>query len=140
MSTNDIQEVVITCSVVASRQRMTFLPRMFPGCFAHGEHAVYGFMSSFCKEYNGGDWEFYTLSNGGFFMALLGDQPMRLQIDTNMCDQQMSAQAAGIVVSLFALGLMAERTQSDRVINHYHLLRDFVECHPEASKIYQAID
>ena len=140
MSITEAQENLITASVVASRQRMNFLPQMFPGCYLHGEHTVYGLMDSFCQDYNGAYWEFYTLSNGGFFMAPLTDQEMHIQIDMNMFEGVMSAQAAGVVVSLYALCIFAERTQNERIIDHYHLLRDFVGSHPESSKIYQAID
>ena len=132
------------CPVVAMKvsdeARMSFLPQMFPRCFMNGENAVYGFMDKFCEAYNGGYWEFFTLSNGGFFMSPnLGDK-VELSIELNGFDGELSSQAAGIVVSLYALCLMAESSRNDAVIENYHLLRDYALDHPESGKILRAID
>lgn len=32
---------------------------------------IFAWMERFCNEYSGGIWSFYTLSNGGAFMALM---------------------------------------------------------------------
>lgn len=46
------------------------------------------------EDYNGGFWNFYTLTNGGFYMAPAGDKRMRLEVDGNGFSGEMSADAA----------------------------------------------
>ena len=134
-------ETVVIASLVPEAARMNFLPRMFPNCFIAGEGAVYDFMRAFCEAYDGGRWEFYSLSNGGFFMAPATTEALNIKIDTNYTDVTLSPHGAGIVVSLFALCLMAERTGIEQIIENYHNLRDYaIYQHPEKSKISRAID
>ena len=52
----------------------------------------------------------------------------------------LSADAAGIVASLFAVGQLANQTGDDHVIELYHLLRDYAFEHQEAGNILRAID
>ena len=96
-------ETVVIASLVPEAARMNFLPRMFPNCFIAGEGAVYDFMRAFCEAYDGGRWEFYSLSNGGFFMAPATTEALNIKIDTNYTDVTLSPHGAGIVVSLFGL-------------------------------------
>ena len=53
-------------------------------------------------------------------------------------NEEMSADAAGIVVTLFTLSHMAERVPS--LADRYYDLMEYIDCHPEAGKIYAAID
>ena len=57
---------------------------------------------------------------------------------------RLSADAAGIVATLFALGqLAAEIAGTDAagaLIDRYHFMRGFAAGHPEAAAIYRAID
>jgi hypothetical protein len=52
----------------------------------------------------------------------------------------MSADAAGIVASLFALCDLANRVGEDKMINQYHWLRDFAIEHAESRFIMGPID
>jgi len=130
----------VTATLVTLEDRMDFLPAMFPGCFVHGEAMVYTWMERLSKDYNSGYWEFYQLSNGGFYLAPKTDKTFWLEVEGNGFHDAVSADAAGVIASLFALCQMAEHTRSDAVIDNFHLLREFVSYHPEAVKIWQAID
>jgi hypothetical protein len=69
---------------------------------------------------------------------------MRLQVDGNGFDGDVSADAAGIVVTLFALCQLAEEVagthDADAFSEHYHRLRAFADSHAEAGAIFRAID
>ena len=70
--------------------------------------------------------------NGGSF---------RISVDTNGYEGEMSADAAGITVCLFACSHLSFRYSNDEVFgDHFHMLREFAVEHAEASAIFAAID
>ena len=99
-------------------------------------------MDRFCDEYNGGIWSFYTLSNGGAFMAPDADSydKWHLLNSMNGNDADMSAEAAGIAVCLIEYSHHACRTECDAMTEHYYCLRDYALQHPESSAILSIID
>jgi hypothetical protein len=135
----------VSATLVPIEQRMDFLPFFFgPRLMIQGENAVYGWLSSVSSNYKGGYWNYYTLSNGGFYMApRIGDK-MHLIIPGNWYDGKMSADAAGIVATLFGLNILMHRLpdsdERDMLIDHYYRLRNFASSHPEADFIACAID
>ncbi|WP_228291753.1 antirestriction protein, partial [Klebsiella aerogenes] len=52
-------------------QRVAFWPGHFGSIpqWIILEPTVFAWMDRFCADYHGGIWQFYTLSNGGAFMA-----------------------------------------------------------------------
>ena len=131
-------------SVFAQRvddsERMMSLPRHFGQRLLIFEGAVYDFMRRFAADYQGAYWQFYELSNGGFYMAP-DEGPFRLSVDSNGYEGMMSADAAGITVCLFACSHLSFRYSEDNVFgDHFHFLRAFAAEHAEASAIFAAID
>jgi hypothetical protein len=128
---------------VPEKARSTFLPNLVSvplmGLF---ENKVYDFLDKFCEGYNGGYWEFYRLSNGGGYMApSIDDTTMKLEIESNGYSGTMSGDAAGIVVTLFALNYLIWRfPHATMLIDHYHALRDYAAEHSESAAIFAAID
>jgi len=45
------------------------------------EPLVYAITDNIAEEYNGGFWEFYTLSNGAFYMAPHSDTPFKVSCE-----------------------------------------------------------
>ena len=133
----------ITAERVEERKRTSFL---FELCkreleALHFEHLVYAWMGKL-SSYTGGYWDFYKLSNGGGYMALVKEDTVTIN-STNGFSFEMSSDAAGIVVTLFAMSHASEIFQGgarDSMIDQYHNLLDYIEFHPEAAKIYGAID
>ena len=125
-------------------QRLNFLSMMFGRNFMRGEALVYGWLSRLSEDYNGGFWNYYTLTNGGFYMAPATDKALRLVVAGNWFEGELSADAAGIVATLFALGQIAAEIQgtaeADALIDRYYFLRDFAAEHAEAGLIFRAID
>jgi hypothetical protein len=48
-----------------------------------GEALVYGWLEQLSEDYTGGFWDFYTLSNGGFYMAPSGDKRFDIDVSGN---------------------------------------------------------
>ena len=98
------QSILTTATRVPVNRRMQFLPRFLGHDMRAGEALVYDWMQALAPDYGGGYWEFYELSNGGFYMAPeLGCETIRIRCPGNFYDATMSPDAAGIVATLYAL-------------------------------------
>ncbi|MEX3581631.1 MAG: antirestriction protein [Burkholderia sp.] len=133
----------ITAALVPDDQRLDFLPAFFgPDLMMYGEALVYKWMGRLSHHYKGGFWLFHSLSNGGYYMA--PNQPVRLRVAVagNGFDAFVSADAAGVIATLFALGQLAatENGAHERFCDLYHALRDYAGGHAEAAFIDRAID
>jgi Antirestriction protein len=115
----------ITSSVVPDELRLNVLPRYLGRHFLQGEALVYDWAGRLCHTYDGGFWNFFTLSNGGFYMAPANLGRVHVRWHLNGYNDSMGADAFGIVVTLFALCHLAEKTRDDAIINRYHELRTF---------------
>jgi Antirestriction protein len=135
---SDANAVIAT--VESAALRFQFLPTHFGQHMILGEALVYGWLDRISNDYTGGPWEFFSLSNGGFYMAPVTDKPFKIEVATNYFSGEMSADAAGVVATLFALCDLANRFGEARLIDRYHWLRDFAIEHAEASLIMGAID
>ena len=125
---------------VNEHARIGTLPRHFGRHMLIVENRIYSFLRQFSTDYTGGYWNFYELSNGGFYMAP-ELETVRLVIASNGYEDQMSGDAAGITVCLFAFShLSFEYPQLETFARHFHRLRDFAADHAEAQKIFGAID
>ncbi len=125
---------------VANDERMKMLPKLFGREVLTVEYAIYAFMRKLAREYTGGFWTSFELSNGGFYIAPECETAFHIYVETNGFEGTMSADAAGITACLFALSHLSFQVQNESIANHYHELRDFALEHPEASAILAAID
>lgn len=130
----------ITARLIPLDEREGFLPRHAGTEFLRYEMLTYTIMDQACDQYGGGLWDFYELSNGGFFMAPDIEEPVHLIWADNFFDGFMSAKAAGIGISLMAQSQMAYATNSARFANAYHCLREYALDHEEAGSIFRFID
>lgn len=130
----------ITSAVVPEELRLNVLPRYLGRHFLTGESYVYDWAGRLCAAYRGGLWNFFTLSNGGFYMAPAALGHVAVRWHMNGYSDLMGADAFGITVTLFALCHLAEKTHDDTIIDRYHQLREFASQHVEAANILRAID
>ncbi|MGL4859120.1 MAG: antirestriction protein [Enterobacteriaceae bacterium] len=93
----------------------------------------------FSKDYSSDYWHWYTLSDGGFFICPRTEKTYRIEVYSNHYQGEMSAQALGITVSLYALCAMAESGYGF-FIELYQRLRGYALQHPEGAEIGAAID
>jgi hypothetical protein len=130
----------IEAYLVSEDARIGTLPRHFGARMMTVEHMVYHFMREFVADYKGAFWNFYELSNGGFYMAPSCD-PVTLNVHTNGFEGTLSAEAAGITVCLFTFSHLSFQQPSQDVFSrHFYALREFALDHKEAGLIFAAID
>ncbi|RKE23735.1 antirestriction protein [Paraburkholderia sp. BL23I1N1] len=130
----------IASAVVPDELRLNVLPRFLGRHYLTGESLVYDWAARLCRTYQGGLWHFFTLSNGGFYMAPADSARVHVRWHLNGYSDMMGADAFGIVTTLFALCHLAENTLDDTVIGRYHQSREFATQHMEAANILRAID
>ena len=119
--------------------RSNFLPQKVPHLFLVFETLVYHYAGVFSKEYRGGDWNYYDLSNGGFYMSLQSDDDFHVVL-RNFCDGYLSANALGIAASMCALYELANETYQAYLLKSFQQLKAYVCSHPEASEILRAFE
>lgn len=136
----NLEMEIITATKVADEDRLNFwLRHVGMAKMLAFERHVYCWMRRLCSHYDGGYWNFYDLSNGGFYIAPADEKKMWLTWPGNYFNDEMSADAAGIVVTLYALNDFAEQI-SPAFGEKHRQLYDYIESHPEAQAIYAAID
>ncbi|MCX5565804.1 antirestriction protein [Alcaligenes phenolicus] len=131
---------LITVQRVEDEKRMDFLPNALGKHYLRGERLVFSWLRELSDDYQGGYWHYYLLSNGAFYMAPDITSKLRLVWANNFFDGEMSADAAGIVATLYGLNHLISITHEDMLIDRYHGLREYVDQHPESSLIWRAID
>jgi hypothetical protein len=137
--TNEAQ-TRITSAVVPDELRLNVLARYLGRHYPTGESYVYDWAARLDRTYQGGLWHFFTLSNGGFYMAPAQSGRVHAHWHLNGYSDMMGADAFGITVTLYALCHLAEKTLDDAIIERYHQLREFASQHVEAANILRAID
>ena len=121
---------------------MAFLPRLFgPRLFLIGEHAVYGFMERLSPaDYNGGLWDFYGFKGEPLYLAPTSRPRFHLSSDGNGYEGEVSADAAGIIATLFAFSHLSFSHDAKALTDGFARLYAYAADHPEARAIFQAID
>lgn len=132
----------ITSSLVPESARMDTVDKLFGIQYVLKlEPTVFQFAEHLAENYDYGYWQFYTLSNSGFYMALRSDTIYNVSCD-NGFEGQMTADALGIVACLYAYSNLSFGDGEFAVIcaNHYHWLREYAMDHAEVRSILRAID
>ena len=102
---------------------------------------VYGFMNRFNDAYNGGYWDFNITQNSAFYISLSTDKPVHLVNSLNFSSETMSADAAVVVLTIFACSYGLDKWPEDEaILNTFDLLMSVVGDHPESSEIYRLLD
>jgi hypothetical protein len=134
---------VITRNTVINNQCIKHTDDLFGIRFPLNiEPAIYSIAGNIASEYDGAYWEFYRLSNGGFYMAPCSDKPYQIRCD-NGYEGKLSPDALGITACLYAyshLSFSNNAAFAELCANHYHWLRAYMLEHKEASAILSAID
>jgi len=132
---------VITKTQVPESERLEFLPRFVGKYFTNYESMVFDKLREASNgKYTGGYWEFYTLSNGGFYMELCQDEPLEMECIDNYYNGTMSAQAASIAVNLCVQNAFAWQVDAEKHSEHFYQLRTYASQHEEAAQIFAFID
>jgi hypothetical protein len=134
---------IITRQQVQEDQRINHTAEVFGIHFPlRLEPYVYTFTKAISHDYNGGYWEFYALSNGGFYMAPNSACLFHVACE-NGFEGDLSADALGITACLYAyshLSFTSSNEFAETCARQYHMLRDYMMEHPEVQVILGAID
>ena len=138
------QETPITATPLDDAQRMSVPARLFGVMFTTRiEPFIFGIARTLSKDYDGGYWEFYTLSNGGFYMAPAADEVFHVRCG-NGHEGTMSGDALGVTCCLYAyshLSFAGPDALAGECARQYHLLREYMLAgHAEAPAILAATD
>ena len=140
--TKQSTQTIVTRELVPEDRRMDVADRLFGPKFPlRIEPTVYIVTERMAEDYHGGYWDFYTLSNGGFYMAPSGDHFYHVTCD-NMFEGDLSADALGITACLYAYSHLSFSGGgfARECARHYHLLREYMFEHPEVREILGATD
>ncbi|KXU94151.1 hypothetical protein CR51_27135 [Caballeronia megalochromosomata] len=136
--------MTIIATQVPESRRLAFMPAAFtPLMMMRAEGLTYHQASLLSRQYSGGYWEFYTLSNGSFYLAPTCAERFDVSVDGNGYEGDVSADAFGIIVTMFVYGALAfidDEALREKFGEHYHQLRAFAIEHAEGSAILAAID
>ena len=129
-------------TLVPEDRRMAFLPRLFGHrLLIIGEHTVFSFMERLSPEdYGGGIWDFYELAGTPLYLAPTSKPRLHLCCDGNGYEGEVSADAAGIIATLFAFSHLSFRYDAPELSDGFARLYAYAADHPEARDIFQAID
>lgn len=132
----------ITATLVPDEERVAFWGRYFGQVrqWVFLEPQVFSWLDLWNTDYQGGIWEFYTLSNGGAFLTPPEQESYSLFNEHNGNGAELSTEATGIAVCLMAYSHHACRTNCTAIGEHYYRLRDYALTHPECSGIMRLID
>ena len=138
-------EYIEQSSIVATRvpemSRMTFLPQHFDTHMMIFERELYAQLRPLSADYDGGYWHFYDLSNGGCYLAPTARERFHITVPGNGFGARLSADATGIMATLFALSHLSFRFPSYEIYSErFYQLRDFAGEHAERRLIFGAID
>ncbi|SEI14837.1 Antirestriction protein [Rhizobium tibeticum] len=130
-----------TASIVPDERRLDFLPILFGRpLLIIGENAVYGLMERLSPLDGGGFWDFYEHEGKPLFLAPTSKSRFRITGEITGFQGEVSAEAAGIIATLFAFSHLSFLHQSERLSEGYGRLYAYSADHPEAAEIFQAID
>lgn len=143
MNTIITRDTPVTSRLVSEAERMDFVDKLFginfpmrlePTVFQFADHLA-------APQYHGGYWQFYGLSNGGFYMAPRTDTIFSVSCQ-NGFDGQMTADALGITACLYAYSNLSfgDGDFAENCAEHYHWLREFAMDHAEVRSILRVTD
>lgn len=141
-TTNTNDGPIITRTLVAEADRMAFVDKLFGLSYVlQLEPIVFRFAEQLAETYDYGYWEFFSLSNGGFFMAPRSETVFNVSAD-NGFEGQMTGDALGIVACLYSYSNLSfgDGQFAETCAEHYHLLREYIFGHKEVRSILRAID
>ena len=135
--------MIITKKLIATQKRTSHTAKLFGLHFPMRlEPAVYGLTENLSEDYHGGYWDFWELSNEGFYMSPSSEETLKVRC-MNDYEGVMSSDALGITACLYAYSHLSFGTETqftDSCAHLYHLLRDYALDHTEAGDIFSAID
>ncbi|MDE9429914.1 antirestriction protein [Xenorhabdus bovienii] len=144
--------MTIKATEVPFQNRLSCLKRLF-GCHSfRGGKIVHGLACMYLENYQSNvwqcdSWRYYNLSCGGGYMAPITDKNFTMHVHDNRFNGVLSADAAGIALTLCTLNYFIWKAyeNGDYKLNHWlterkKWLKDYANQHSESEKIFRAVD
>jgi hypothetical protein len=132
----------ITAEELKGARRSQHVAKLFGVRFLWIESFVFDTASSLSEQYDGGHWGYFTVSNGGFYMAPARGEPLCVACG-NGFEGALSSEAFGITCCLYAYSMLSfspDAAFAEKCADHFHRLRAFAGQHVEAKSILAAVD
>jgi hypothetical protein len=145
-------DLITRTDITDPRRRLAFIPQLFATPL--GEQMAINFMRLHCANYDGGYWAFYAIQRGiscqGGYIAP-PEGTYRLAIPGNYFDADVSADATGLIATLFVLNQLSWKISEmgpryaltcQALVARQDALKDYISQikHPERHLIFSAID
>jgi len=131
--------LIVATLVTDADERMQCLPAIAGLRCVQLENAIFDWLGRMTKDYEGGFWNFYKLSNGGFYMAPVSEKTFHFECE-NYFEADLSADTAGIVATAMAYSHLSFHPKGQCFAKAYELLSDYIFQHREAGFIRAALD
>lgn len=136
-------DATITRTLIDTPDRTSVTADLFGPAFPLKiEPFIFHITSTQAQNYSGGYWDFFKLSNGGFYMAPDADERYLVSCP-NYYQGKLSGDALGIVSTLCSyshLSFSDDLSFAKVCAKHFYLLSDYAGEHSEARAIFGAID
>lgn len=133
--------------LVSETDKIKAIPAFLHPYFIEIEARTCDFLRTYSDEYTGGSWNYYTLSNSGFFMAPCSHKFYTVSIPGNYFDAKVDAEAAGLISFLYAVNMVLAKQADlpdgpdEELLHFYNLVLAYaVSDSPYRVKIACAID
>jgi len=133
------RHAITATRVEDAAQRLRCLPDLFGARCVVVESAIFNTLRMLCSRYDGGFWNFYRLSNGGFYMAPDIASPLVL-LCPNHYEVTLSADSAGIVACTYAYSHLSFLPGGEACAHAYRKLSAYVADHADYPAIRAATD
>ncbi|CDG98590.1 KlcA [Xenorhabdus bovienii str. puntauvense] len=143
--------MTIKATEVSFQNHLSCLKRLFGRHSFRGGEIVHDFAFMLLENYRSNvwqcdSWKYYDLSCGGGYMAPITDKNFTIHVHGNGFSGMLSADAAGIAVTLFALNYFIWQAYEagDHELNHWLIerqewLKYYANQHSESEKILGAV-
>ena len=136
-----VQKLVITAFKVTNpADRLKCLPEVAGRDCVVLEHTIYDMLSMMSDDYDSGFWDYFRLSNGGFYMAPKISGSLRMFGPENGFKGEVCANTAGIIATAMAYSHLSFRHRGECFARAYELLSCFIFQQPDAGIIRAALD
>ena len=122
------------------KDRPNILMNYFGSLFLTVELTTFSLADYFIDEYHGGSWNFFSLSNGGFYMAFKHEGSVNFNNQNNLFCESIDPEIASIIINLYAISAVVSESRDKILQTRYQQLYQYAMELPEANLIYRALD
>lgn len=129
----------IKAVLVRENKRLDFLPKHFGQYFLRAEQMIFNLICDLSSDYDGGYWDYFELTNGGFFLQPPSrDEGYNILQWGNGYEGVVSEQAAGIIVTMMVINHLGWKDEN--FFPYFHKLEEYALNHKEKKEIFSALD